>query len=131
MFMGAGVCFAEPANDEAASSQLKELNATILDINLTSRMIVVAEKDIHLLTKVENNQLVWQTVFNDKSGKSISATSLQVGDRVIVKMKDPDADRLEAESVTFIKSSELVPTKSASPSGQSLPVQLQDGVWKN
>ncbi|MBU0484835.1 MAG: hypothetical protein KKB30_10020 [Proteobacteria bacterium] len=80
-----------------------ELNATIMKIDLGNKMMVVAEKDIHLLIKNVKGKMHWQTIFRDAKGNTISPNTLKLRDRVLVQIEEESSGKLIALEVQKVK----------------------------
>ncbi len=113
-----------------------KINATIMEINLNTNLIVIGEKNIYLRSSKNNGQKVWNTVFEDAKGKKISVDDLKYRDRVLVNGNKSLSGVMKADSVTLIKSAESteqgkVNQEAGSTTQRSLPVYQEKGVWKN
>jgi hypothetical protein len=133
-----GSCLAEEQNDVDIASPI-EINASIMEVDLANNFLIVAEKKINLLSRIENGNKKWQTVFLDTNGREISINKLQIKDRVIVTGKviipgtEAKTEVIEADTVTLIgekKEKEKNKQETNIPSSPT-PVHLKDGVWKN
>ncbi|MBU0484841.1 MAG: hypothetical protein KKB30_10050 [Proteobacteria bacterium] len=79
-----------------------ELNARIMEIDLGNQKMIVGEKDILLLARLDNGDRKWQTVFVDAKGHTISPVTLKQRDRVLVKGEDDGAGKISAREIRKI-----------------------------
>ncbi len=127
-----------PSEGRADETTAYELNASVMEIDLGNNLIVVAEKEIHLLSRLEDGVKKWETVFKNDSGREISVNTLQVRDNVLIKGNKSTTGILTADEVTLLPAEQeslkkgqvkQQPESAAQPS--STPVRLEGGVWKN
>lgn len=78
-----GICGIGIANDN--TSGIYELEAKVMSIDLTYNRIVIAEKEMTLLSHIENKKTVWDTRFQDVDGSQISPDRIKSGSRVLVR----------------------------------------------
>ena len=95
-----GLCGIGIADDN--ESGLFKLKARVMDIDLTYNRIVVAEKEMTLLSHFENNKTVWGTRFLDMEGNQISPDTIEPGSRVLVRW-EIDNETSIAREITLLK----------------------------
>lgn len=110
-----------------------------MEIDLKNDLMVVAEKDIHLLAQIVNGKKVWKTVFVDAQGNPIPAQTYKEKDRVLVRGEESASGAIVAHEIIKFseQSTEKKKPSSTNPensnSYNSLPpeIRLEGGVWKN
>ncbi len=127
LFFSAASCIAQQSGS-VGNSESFELNATIMEIDLAGGLMIVAEKEIHLLSYMENGEKKWKTAFLDDNGAEISINLFKRNSRVLVKGVETDSGGVEASEITLLPAKKKdMPSTPRSPS----PVKLQGGVWSN
>jgi hypothetical protein len=128
-----GVCSAQEQNDvEATASQVK-LNATIMEIDLNNNFMIVAEKRINLLSRLEKGKKIWATAFVDTNGQETSVGKFQIRDRVNVIGRETASGEIEAHTIIHLQEENIQEKikQGTSKVPPSSLMHLNEGVWKN
>lgn len=111
------------------------LDATIMQIDLPGNKMVVAEREIRLLSEVTDGKTVWLTRFTDAANKDIPVERFKDRDRVLVTGNQVSPMVIEAYSVSLAPTSLRAAPKPQSPPqvspDPSSPIRQEGGVWKN
>jgi hypothetical protein len=112
--------------------------STIMDIDLNSNLIILAEKRFYLQHTIVEGKKRWITDFLDSNENEISVKVLKPKDLIYIVGKETPSGDIEASLIKLLKSSAATPSEDEAKGGpnslnetpSSLP-QLKDGVWKN
>ncbi len=115
------------------------LEASIMEIDLDNELMIVAEKDVRLLSQMVDGKKVWKTVFVDDKGNSISAATFRKRDRVLVHGEKTTSGAIEAREIVKITEQTTTERKTYDTKSEDanfnkpLPpeIRLEGGVWKN
>ena len=100
MLLCTGICGISIAeNNEPGFFELK---ARVMEIDLAYNRIVIAEKEMTILSHFENNKTVWDTRFLDMKGHEISPDTIEPGSKVLVRW-EIDNDASIAREITLLK----------------------------
>lgn len=121
LFFGPGGLSAAEQSGMVSRAAPIELTAPIMEINLVTDVMEVAEKKIQLLSTVKDGAKVWITVFLDENGNRISFNNFRQRDRVRIKGVRAGFEKIDAHEVTLLPAKQVI----LPPQQMSVPSTLK------
>lgn len=120
-----------------------EIDATVMELDLDNKFIMVAEQNILLKGNKKDGKMVWKTKFQTSSGNKFDPGKLEERDAVIVEGEKLLSGKMIAEVITLIdsdsgsiakNSATVVENEEENVEEQvekASEIYFEDGVWKN
>ncbi len=121
-----GLSFAADQDNGTIDAASVNITAKIMEIDLDQDSMVIAEKNIQLLSTMQGTNKIWRTVFMDAEGRTISAQDFKVRDKVRLEGLQAGSGTITALSITLLSSK-----KRAKPDNSESSVRLENGTWVN
>ncbi len=137
LFLGSGAIDAiaqKQIMEYDKSSSHFELNAKIMEIDLSNDIIIIAEKTIYLPSTMQNKEKQWQTILVDSQGQLMAIKNLKPLDSVLVEGVTNANGNMEAHKITFISSDKKVEVKEVQNVEIMQPatqIRKKNGTWTN
>ena len=80
-----------------------ELKGGVMYIDLDKGLVIIAEKEVALLSHYEKKEKIWDTQFVDKEGRQITPDQIKRRDRVQMRGKS-NAGKISAIEITLLES---------------------------